>query len=270
MYKKVLITCATDGIGLETAKALATQGHSVLLHGRNQVKLDEAQKVVANLSKAGSVETYLADLSNLAEVEKLAQKVSHKHMQIDVLINNAGVFKTANPVSQDGLDVRFVVNTVAPYLLTRSLLSLLDSSGRVVNLSSAAQSPVDLKAMQGDSKLEDMQAYAQSKLAIVMWSNHLAVELKERGPVVVSINPGSLLATKMVKEGFGMAGHDICIGSDILVRASLSTEFAAAAGLYFDNDAKQFSHPHPDALDVQKNAEVVEVVESIIDKNRRV
>lgn len=265
MQKKVLITGSTDGIGLGAAKALAAQGHHLLLHGRSQVKLEDAQQVVSAVSSSGEVEAYLADFSNLSDVVKLAKDISHKHHRIDVLINNAGIFKTSNSITQDGFDVRFVVNTIAPYLLTRDVLPLLGDRGRVVNLSSAAQSPVDLEAMLGHKKLDDMQAYAQSKLAIVMWSNHMATTLKGAGIVVVSINPGSLLATKMVKEGFGMDGHDVGIGSDIIVRACTSKEFASASGLYFDNDARRFAHPHPDALDEKKNKKVVETVESIID-----
>jgi NAD(P)-dependent dehydrogenase (short-subunit alcohol dehydrogenase family) len=90
-----------------------------------------------------------------------------------------------------------------------------------------------------------MDAYAQSKLGITMWTRHMAEELGQAGPMVVAVNPGSLLASKMVKEGFGVAGSDLSIGADILTRAALSDEFAAASGRYFDNDAKRFAPPHP-------------------------
>jgi NAD(P)-dependent dehydrogenase (short-subunit alcohol dehydrogenase family) len=79
----------------------------------------------------------------------LAQAVIDNHTQLNVLINNAGVFKTTAPRTQDGLDVRFAVNTLAPYLLTQKLLPLLGRSGRVINLSSAGQSPVDAEALAG-------------------------------------------------------------------------------------------------------------------------
>ena len=109
-----------------------------------------------------------------------------------------------------------------------------------------------------------MEAYAQSKLAITMWSAHLASVWGDEGPMVVAVNPGSLLATKMVKEGFGMPGNDIGIGSGILVRAALSDEFANASGRYFDNDAGQFAAPHPDALDPEKNRALTGRVEAIL------
>jgi len=264
MQKTILITGSTDGIGLETAKTLASQGHHILLHGRNPEKLKEAEKTVSELSKSGQVESYVADLSRMTDVEALAKAVAQKHDKLDVLINNAGILKTANTITQNGLDVRFAVNTIAPYLLTQKLMPLLGASARVVNLSSAAQSPVNIEALKGGVELADMEAYAQSKLAITMWSRTMALSLKDTGPMVVAVNPGSLLASKMVKEGFGVAGKDIGIGVDILVRAALSDEFATASGQYYDNDSGQFAPPHADGLDAQKSGEVVEAIETVL------
>ncbi|KHF24983.1 short-chain dehydrogenase [Solemya velum gill symbiont] len=262
----ILLTGATDGIGLETAKTLVSQGHHLLLHGRNPDKLKELENTLSGLNGNGSFESYVADLSNMADVERLAQAVTEKHTKLDVLINNAGVLKTDHPISQDGLDVRFVVNTFAPYLLTKRLMPLLGPSARVINLSSAAQSPVDLEVMAGRTRLpDDLAAYAQSKLAITMWSRSMAQSLDDDGPVIIAVNPGSLLATKMVKEGFGMAGNDIRIGADILVRAALEDEFASASGQYFDNDSGQFAPPHPDALDRQKTETIVHAIEETLE-----
>jgi len=89
---------------------------------------------------------------------------------------------------------------------------------------------------------------------------------KDRALVFVAVNPGSLLATKMVKEGFGMAGNDIQIGADILVRAALADEFANASGKYFDNDKGRFASPHPDALDQKKSEGIVRVIETVLAK----
>lgn len=267
MQKTILITGATDGIGLETAKMLVTQGHNLLLHGRNPAKLADVEIELMGLAAGSSVESYVADLSKLQEVEAFASSVTEKHDSLDVLINNAGIFKTGEPITTDGFDVRFVVNTIAPYLLTRKLLPLLGTSGRVVNLSSAAQASVNLDALTGKGRLsDDMAAYAQSKLAITMWSRTMAAETKEDGPVIVAVNPGSLLASKMVKEGFGVSGNDLKIGADILCRAALGDEFANASGQYFDNDARRFNSPHTDALDPQKCTEIVRAIESVLNE----
>lgn len=265
MQKTILITGSTDGIGLEAAKMLVSQGHRVLLHGRNPAKLEKVERMLAGLTDSGNIEGYTADLSRMVDVEILAKEVTGRYARLDVLINNAGVFQTPEPITQDGLDVRFVVNTLAPYLLTQRLLPLIGVSGRVINLSSAAQSPVDPEALAGRVVLsDDFTAYAQSKLALTMWSRSMALSLEDGGPAIIAVNPGSLLGTKMVKEGFGVAGNDIRIGAEILVRAALSDEFGTASGRYFDNDAGQFASPHPDALDPRKCEQIVRMIETML------
>lgn len=265
MQENILITGSTDGIGLEVAKSLYSQGHHILLHGRNDTKLKAAEKTLSELSGGGCVECYLADLSRMGEVERLSEKIVAKHEHLDVVINNAGVFRTADTCTDDGLDVRFAVNTFAPYLLTQRLLPLLRPGARVINLSSAAQSPVNLEALAGKTMIPgQLNAYAQSKLALTMWSRAMADAQKGNGLILVSVNPGSLLAAKMVKEGFGMAGNDVQIGVDILVRAALTDEFANASGKYFDNDKGRFASPHPDAQDQKKLGEIVRVIETVL------
>jgi len=265
MQKTILITGSTDGIGLATARKLMQQGHRVLLHGRNPDKLAAVEAELAELP--GSCRGFVADLSRMTEVEALAEAVKAEVEALDVLINNAGIFRTPNPITAERLDVRFAVNTLAPYLLTRLLLPLVAESGRVVNLSSAAQAPVDANALTGQLQLTDeFNAYAQSKLAITIWSRVMAEELGTSGPAVIAVNPGSLLASKMVQEGFGVAGGDISIGADILIRAALSDEFADASGRYFDNDAGDFADPHADALDQAKCAAVMSAIRAVLER----
>ena len=264
MQKTILITGSTDGIGLEAAKMLVQAGHRVLLHGRNPQKLQKAEKMLAALPGGGGVESYVADLSRMADVDALAKAVAERHAELDVLINNAGVYSAPETATRDGLDVRFAVNTLAPYLLTQRLLPLLGASGRVVNLSSAAQAPVDPEALAAGPSLPDAAAYAQSKLALTMWSRSLALALGNQGPAIIAVNPGSMLGTKMVKDAFGAAGGDIRIGAEILSRAALSDEFAAASGKYFDNDIGRFGPPHGDALDPRKIEEIVRSIEEIL------
>ncbi|CAA0121578.1 2-(R)-hydroxypropyl-CoM dehydrogenase [BD1-7 clade bacterium] len=239
MSKTILITGASDGIGLETAKALLADGHHLLLHGRTAEKL---QSVVESLPQfADQIEQYIADLSVMGEVRMLVAAIKQKHDSLDILINNAGVFKTPTTRTQDGFDTRLAVNTIAPYLLTRELLPLLNSQSRVVNLSSAAQAEVSMDGLTGKTPYNnDMSAYAQSKRAITLWTHQLAITL-EQSPVLIAVNPGSLLASKMVKEGFGVAGNDLSIGVNIIKRAALSSGFGEANGKYFDNDAETFS-----------------------------
>lgn len=267
MSKTILISGSTDGIGLETAKVLAHAGHKILLHGRNSAKLDKAQATLRDLADGNQAESYVADLSRPDDVVALADAVSEKHKKLDVLINNAGVYAAGGAVTEARVDLRFMVNTIAPYLLTRLLLPILGTAGRVVNVSSAAQAPVNLAAMQGGGRsLSDAAAYAQSKLALIMWSRHMTQDLAADGPVIVAVNPASMLGSKMVKEAYGVAGGDLGIGADILMRAAVAEEFEDASGKYFDNDRETFSLPHRDALDPEKNEQVVRVIEAVLDK----
>lgn len=267
MQKTILVTGATDGIGLETAKMLFAAGHNVLLHGRNPTKIAalEAQlNDMASHNNTGTYAHFIADLSDLAEVSALVDAVKARYSRIDVLINNAGILRVADAHTAMGVDVRFVVNTLAPYLLTKQLLPLIPQDGRVVNLSSAAQAPVTINALLGNVALDERHAYAQSKLALTMWSRYLGLEHQHTGPVIVSVNPKSLLGSNMVKEAYGIAGGDIRLGADILYRAALSDEFVNAHGQYFDNDAECFADPHRDALDSHKVSAVIEAIESLL------
>ena len=264
MAKRILITGATDGIGYETAKKLAGLGHALLVHGRSSDKLARTKEELLAVPGAGPIETYQADLSDLSAVKEMATAIAEDHPSLDVIINNAGVYKLPDPITKSGQDARFVVNTVAPYLLTKLLMPLLSPNSRVVNLSSAAQSAVDLSALAGRRTLSDGQAYGQSKLAILMWSFALADQMGAGGPVFIAVNPGSFLGTKMVKDAYGMQGNDISVGADVLARAALSEEFAGASGKYFDNDSHRFASPHPDGMDAEKNAAVVAAIEALI------
>lgn len=200
MSKVILVTGATDGIGLLTSEKLVVQGHHVLIHGRNEAKLKAVDDKLKSLGK-GQVQSFKADLSDLSEVAQLADDIKNQYKSIDVIINNAGIYKTNTPITKDNLDIRFVVNTIAPYLLTMRLLPVMNNTGRVINLPLATQAPVDLDALTGKHHLQNqMGAYAQSKLLITMWTKHLAETLGKESPVFIAVNPGSLLASKMVKR----------------------------------------------------------------------
>lgn len=264
MKKTILITGATDGIGFKTADQLLANGHTVLLHGRSATKLQDVKQSLMQAHPNASMQLFLSDLSDLNDVVRFATNVKKQYASIDILINNAGVFKVPNPITANGFDVRFIVNTLAPYVLTHALLPIMGSSGRVINLSSAAQASVDLNALRGAMSLADSEAYAQSKLAITMWSFHLAQLLGANAPAIIAVNPASFLGSKMVKEAYGSQGKDLSIGADVLVRAALDDDFSRASGQYFDNDIGVFTDPHPDALDPQKNDALMLAMNSIL------
>lgn len=260
MTKTILITGSTDGIGQVTAKMLSEQGHRVIVHGRSADKISAAAAEIG-----GNVSSFQADLSKMADVNALVAAIMEKHDRLDALINNAGVLKVPQTKTAEGLDMRFMVNTLAPYALTKALLPIIPKDGRVVNLSSAAQAPVNVRALAEGGSLDDMAAYSQSKLAITIWTREMAKTLPD-GPAVIAVNPGSLLASKMVKEGFGVAGSDLRTGAKVLIDAALSDDFADASGRYFDNDAGRFADPHSAALDASHSADVMAAIEATLKK----
>ncbi|MEM6265456.1 MAG: SDR family NAD(P)-dependent oxidoreductase [Bacteroidota bacterium] len=268
MNKTILITGSTDGIGKLAAEKLAKEGHRVFLHGRNSEKL---QAVVAEIQRSSGndrVKGFTADFSDLKAVQSMAQEVVQTISQLDVLINNAGVFKSPETFAPNGLDLRFVVNYLAPYLLTQSLIPLVKKSPspRIINLSSAAQAPVSMEALHGKQELSSQASYAQSKLALTMWSFHLA---KEHPTVAVTaVNPGSLLNTNMVREGYGRYWSSADKGGNILYDLAVAAEYEGVSGKYFDNDLGQakgtWGTAHQDAYDDELVRELMKVTELVV------
>lgn len=264
MSKTIFITGSTDGIGKLSALKLAKAGHQVNIHGRNPEKVSKVVSEIKSQSKNEKVKGFVSDLSRLEDLNELAQTIGRELTKIDVLINNAGVYNSPIPQNNKGLDMRFAVNYLAPYLLTTDLIPLLNkgTEPRIINLSSAAQSPVSLKALSGEERLSANQAYAQSKLALTMWSFYLSGKLQQIS--VIAVNPGSLLNTKMVEEAFGNYWSPADKGADILFDLAVSEEFKGFSGKYFDNDSGTFGRTHPDAYSDQKVQQLIEATSELL------
>ncbi|MEC4087992.1 SDR family NAD(P)-dependent oxidoreductase [Pseudoalteromonas rubra] len=261
MTKTILITGATDGIGLATARTLLELGHRVILHGRSAEKLSALKAELSAHIEPERVATYTADLSVISDIKHLVNALKQAGTELDVLINNAGVFVIPERITPEGIDVRFMVNTIAPYLLTRALLPDMKQGARVINLSSAAQASLMPQEIIASSNLSDNAAYAKSKLALTMWSMQLGAASDDSKATIVAVNPKSFLGSKMVEQAYGVAGGNVQEGADILVRAALSEEFSGASGQYFDNDHGRFARAHDDAYDEQKVTELLKALE---------
>jgi NAD(P)-dependent dehydrogenase (short-subunit alcohol dehydrogenase family) len=236
-----LVTGSTDGLGKRTARELAAAGATVLLHGRDPERGDAAMREIREETRNDKLRYYLADFSSLDEVRGLAGQVRGDHNRLDVLVNNAGIGagrrdETSRSLSQDGHELRFAVNYLAPFLLTRLLLPLLRESApaRIVNVASAGQSPIGFDDPMLERGYNGMRAYTRSKLALVMFTFDLAEELEGTGVTANCLHPASLMDTKMVFETFGRASSSVREGTDATVRLAAAPELEEVTGKYFE------------------------------------
>lgn len=206
----ILVTGATDGLGRRVAEDLAAGGAKLLLHGRNPAKGRAVLEAIRAATGNNHLSYYNGDLSSLAEVRRLAEEIIKEQPRLNVLINNAAIGAGPDPeqrqTSQDGYELRLAVNYLAPFLLTRLLLPLLQHTAeengvsRIVNVSSGAQISLDFDDPMLERDYDGMRAYSQSKLALVMFTFDLAQQLAESRVTVNALHPASFMDTKMVRE----------------------------------------------------------------------
>src|SRR4030081_1476718 len=204
--KTVLVTGSTDGVGRYVAAKLASAGATVLIHGRDKAR---AKTLAEEIRGEGHGEPifYQADLSSLAGARQLAEAVTAEHKRLDVFISNAGIGSrtqgSERQTSADGHELRFAVNYLSGFLLAYLLLPLLKASApsRIVNVASLGQHPLDFDDVMLTKDYSGTRAYAQSKLAQIMFTLSLADELKGSGVTVNSLHPATYMNTTMVREG---------------------------------------------------------------------
>jgi len=232
----ILVTGATDGLGKRVASALARRGATVLLHGRSPERLEATLEELRSQTGSQKVGSYLADLSSLAAVRDLADRILSEYDRLDVLVNNAGIIVQERKESEDGYELTFAVNYLSHFLLTRLLLSLLKDSApaRIVNVASAGQSPIDFDDPMLERGYDAMRAYSQSKLAQIMFTFELAERLSDTGVSVNALHPASLMDTKMVQDTFGYTMSTVEEGTEAVVRLAVSQEVEGVTSRYFD------------------------------------
>ena len=199
--KVCVITGGTDGIGKAAAYGLAVQGARLLVHGRDPVKGARAVAELKARSGNPAIEFLQADFSALADVRRLAAAVTERTPRVDVLVNNAGGIFVKRMVSQDGYEMTFAVNHLAPFLLTYLLLDTLKSTGpsRIVTTSSRAHqgARLDFDDLQATGKYSPMGAYGTSKLANILFTRALAKRLQGTSVTATCLHPG------FVRTSFG-------------------------------------------------------------------
>jgi NAD(P)-dependent dehydrogenase (short-subunit alcohol dehydrogenase family) len=239
--KVALVTGSTDGLGKAVALKLADLGATVLIHGRNE---ERGNALVGAIKKSspGCAMFYRADFSSLAEVRELAAAVQKDHKRIHLLINNAGIGTADSKgsknreLSADGHELRFAVNYLSGYLLTRLLIPTLvaGAPSRVVNVASLSQRPIEFDDVMLERNYDAGRAYAQSKLAQIMFTQDLAPELAVKNITVNSLHPATYMDTTMVRSAGLAPRTSVEEGANAVLYVATSPELKLKSGLFFN------------------------------------
>jgi retinol dehydrogenase-12 len=247
MHGKVcIVTGATSGIGFVTAQALAHQGATVLVVGRNPERSAATVSHIQQETGNSAVEAMVADLSAQAQVRQLASEVQRRFAQVDLLINNAGALFAQRQLSQEGIEMTFALNHLAYFLLTNLLLDRLkaSASARIINVSSEAHrgAQLDFADLQGQHRYRGWRAYTRSKLANILFTYELARRLEGTAAVTNALHPG-FVATNFGRNNRGitavlwrilqLAAISPEQGAETIVYVASSAEVQDATGRYF-------------------------------------
>jgi NAD(P)-dependent dehydrogenase (short-subunit alcohol dehydrogenase family) len=263
--KTVLVTGANSGIGKVTATELARRGARLVMLCRSRSKGEAAREEIIAQSGNREVELILGDFASLASVRRAAEEFLSRHDRLHVLVNNAGLYLNERLLSQDGYEMTFAVNHLAPFLLTSLLQGALRAAApaRVVTVSS-------LMHMLGHIRFDDlgaergfsgMRAYGDSKLANVLFSNELARRLEGDGVSSNSLHPGGV-ATNFGGEAGGLFSMILRLGRPFLLTAeqgartsiylASSPEAEGVSGRYFVNSRPARSSAEANDAAVQR------------------
>jgi len=252
-----IVTGSTDGLGRMVATRLATEhGFRVIVHGRDQSR---GPAVADAMTHAGGIAMFVsADFASLAEVRKFAAEVDAACPRIDLLINNAGIggggSSGKRQESRDGHELRFAVNYLAGFLLTRLLLGKIKASApaRIINVSSLGQQEIDFQDVMLTRGYSGTRAYCQSKLAQILFTFDLATELKGSGVTANCLHPATYMDTTMVRQSGVKPWSTVEQGADAVMNLAIAPEFSRESGLFFDGLRR--ARPNPQAYDEEARA----------------
>jgi NAD(P)-dependent dehydrogenase (short-subunit alcohol dehydrogenase family) len=237
--KTVLITGSTDGVGRYVARRLAAEGAKVLIHGRDEGR---AKTLIEEIVRDGHAAPRFcrADLSSLAETRRLADGVLAEHRRLDVFVSNAGIGSRSDGAerreSSDGFELRFAVNYLSGFLLAHLLLPLIRPAApsRIVNVASLGQHPIDFDDVMITKGYSGTRAYAQSKLAQIMFTIDLARELEGSGITVNTLHPATYMNTTMVRRSGVTPISTVEQGAEAILNLAVGADLEGRSGLYFN------------------------------------
>ena len=273
-----LVTGATGGIGRWIALGLAQAGHVVVIVARDRQRGDAAVDWIASQMAAARLELTIADLSSLAATRQAATEIMQRHPAIDLLVNNAGVFRVRREQTAEGHDSVIAVNHLAPFLLTRALVPALcaaaatGSGARIVNIgsSTADRASIDPADLEGTRRWGMVHSYSQSKLALTMTTLGWASRLRDHGVTANVVHPGTV-ATGLVRAAgpIGLVWRAMAPfllteqqGADTPLHVALSPEFRQITGAYVKR--RRAVQPNSRALDADLLQQVWLTTEALV------
>ena len=265
----VLVTGSTDGLGRSVAAELAGRGAAVLVHGRSRERGERAVAEIRAETGNDRVALHLADLADLRQVSALADEIEQAHPELHVLVNNAGIGSglpegRERQESRDGYELRFAVNYLAGFSLTQRLLPLLRHSApaRIVNVASLGQHPIDFDDPMLTRGYSGGRAYAQSKLAQIMYTIELAERVPAQEVTSNCLHPGTYMPTKIVLEEIGRSVDSLETGTSATVRLAVDPELDGVSGKFFDRE--QETTANAQAYDPQARSALWELSERLV------
>ena len=262
----IVVTGATSGLGRHLTGELVRAGATVVAHGRDPSKLAGLREDLA--AADGGIETVEADLADLRQVDRLAGEIAERFDRIDVLVNNAGIGFGApgsgRETSAQGYELRFAVNYLAGYHLTRQLVPLLvaGAPSRIVNVASIGQQALDLDDPMVEWRHSGTVAYRRSKLAQVMFTFDLAEELVDRGVTANALHPATFMDTFMVREGGVRPLSTVDEGGAATLRLIAAPELDGVTGRFFDGTRE--TRPDPQADDPAARARLRRLSDDLV------
>jgi len=251
--KICIVTGANSGIGYETALSFAKQGAKLLMVCRNKEKGTIALNEVKSASQNNDIELIIADFSSQKDIRRAAQEINNKYQSIDILINNAGAIQDLRNETVDGYETTFATNHLGYFLFTNLLLDKLKTApkARIINVASSAQQmgKLNFDDLHLKNGYTPMKAYAQSKLANIVFTYELAKRLKNTNITTNCVHPG-VVRTGFAKDSKGIVKFFFSLakpfmrnavkGAETMISLSTSPELEGVSGnFYFDKKIKK-------------------------------
>jgi NAD(P)-dependent dehydrogenase (short-subunit alcohol dehydrogenase family) len=267
--KVYMVTGVTSGLGKAIALELAKTGETVILVARDPQRAAQVEQEISATAQNPKLDIQICDLANLSSVRNLATIVNSRYNHLDVLINNAGVYKRTRQTTLEGNEAMFATNHLGPFLLTYLLMDRLLASGsaRVINITAPSTTPLDFDDLQGERKFTSLNAFGATKTANLLFTYELARRLANTGVTVNAIHPG-LVKSGIMKEAFaplrfltllfssppGRAAREV-------VRIATAPEFEKTTGKFLHNGQEVESSAY--SLDPANQARLWEMSEAL-------